>query len=138
VSTRIGVRLRTALGCALFVVLAAEVHADFFDFRGGRRPERKHPGFSVSAEFSGYLGGRSLLIEGVEYALSPSVTVYVLGEGLTAPGIMVSSASIYLAGDTRGGTPLVRSIIVRPGTRESLMSEGRSSDVGVRPESTPQ
>ena len=120
----------------LILSLAASAHADF---RGrGREREGRTKAFAISTEFSGYLGAGPLVVDGVAYQVDPEATVYVIGRGGATTDLLVSNASIFIAGDRNDGVPVVRSIIVRPAAFGGLKAEGRSTDVRVRPADKPR
>jgi hypothetical protein len=132
VSRHIGI----PLAGLLILSLAASAHADF---RGrGREREGRTKSFAISTEFSGYLGTGPLVVDGVAYRVDPDVIVYVIGQGGASPDLLVSSASIYIAGDRDEGVPVVRTIIVRPAAIGSLKAEGKSTDVRVRRADAPR
>lgn len=120
----------------LLLSLAVSAHADFRG-RGRDRDERTRS-FAISTEFSGYLGGGPLVVDGVVYQIDPEASVYVIGRGGATIDLMVSNASIFIAGDRKDGVPMVRSIIVRPAPPGGLKAEGRSTDVKVRPANAPR
>lgn len=135
--TRHTLALRGALAAALALTLAAAVHADPGDVRRGARALRKPGAFTLSAEFSGFLGG-SLWIGGSEYRLARNATVYVVGRGPAPRETFLDGASVFLSGERVGRVAIVHSVIVRPARPESGGAGEAGAPVGAAPPGAPQ
>jgi hypothetical protein len=125
-----------ALAAALLLSQVAEVGAARAKPRNAPRPLRDSQSFALSADYTGYIG-RILRIDGVDYRVSPDAAVYVIGAGVGSQGMLIHDASLYLAGERVGGNLLVRSIIVRPMSRDVRGQGGRDAGVGIVPKGSP-
>lgn len=115
---RIGVHVWAAIAAVLALSLAADACAARGGSKGRARAARRAQTFTLSADYTGYLGG-TMVIHGVTYSVAPDAPVYVLGEGLVAQGQAVANRSVFLAGERTGSVSLVRAIIVRPAASEA-------------------
>ena len=111
--THILISSRVLLVAAMLLVAATAGGAPGAKMRVGKRPAAQPGTFSRSATYSGYVSG-TIRIGDVEYRISPTASIYVVGEGAKEPGFAVTNASLYLAG-RKGPGLTVTSVVVLPG-----------------------
>ncbi len=117
-SFRSGATLVVALAAVVALMSAADVSAGNAGLKGKARGPKKDKSFSLSAQYTGYLG-ESLKINNVKYAVAPETKIHMLGQGLVPLGTMVLNRSIYISGEREGKSMLVRTIIVRPAVTDA-------------------
>lgn len=124
-------RLNRGTVIAAAAALVALVFATGAAAGAGLKAKGRGPAnvFSLSAKYTGYLS-ETITVNGVRYPVDPAATIYVVGQGVVPQGMMVYNRSIYLAGERKGKSMLVKSIVVRPMEGESRNSGGGRPDVG--------
>lgn len=119
----------------LLMPLATDIHAGTSkigsDAKTSKAAQDK-PGFTITVEYTGVLDG-ILEISGVKYRIAQDASIYVSGRGAAPLGTRVEGASLYMTGDKRGSTLVVRNIYVGPGA-----STARAGKGSIRPKVTPQ
>jgi Flp pilus assembly secretin CpaC len=136
---QIGMTLGAAILAAIVLTTSTDSGAassDLKDARGKARALAAPRAFALSTEYSGFLGG-DLLIDGVVYKVATDASVYVVGQGLVDRGMSVTKRSLYVTGEQRGKTALVRSIIVGPAATP-MNDVGPDPNVGVLRKGTPR
>jgi hypothetical protein len=133
---RVLVSSRILIAAAVLLAAVAAGAGPAAKLRVGKRPAARPGTFSLSASYSGYLRD-SLRIGGVEYRLSPTATIYVVGTGVVEPGLTVSNAYVYLSGRRQGGAVIVDQVIVRDRGTSGSPSQPEKGSVGVLPAGSP-
>jgi hypothetical protein len=78
----------------------------------GKQPAQRPGSFTLSTTYSGIVGG-SIRVGDMQYQISPSANIYVIGKGVVGQGFAVSNAAIYMSGKRVGLTPVVTQVLVR-------------------------
>ncbi|MCX5801047.1 MAG: hypothetical protein NTX17_06635 [Candidatus Eisenbacteria bacterium] len=69
--------------------------------------------FLTSGTYTGRIDG-DIWLDGKEFSITRSTTIYIIGEGLRQTGTPVSNVSILLSGFEENGISRVKMVVVRP------------------------
>jgi hypothetical protein len=134
---RTSIYLSAALLTVLAAIPVADAAADSGFWRGRTITRHPSPGFDVSGEFTGTLGGE-ILLAGVSYRLASDAVVYEIGRGLLPLGTMVVDRHVFLSGLGSDESGLIRMVIVRPPDDPRLAKRAPTIHTRLEDDASPQ